>query len=120
MTPLDARIATADDSALGERLVDIVESLDAETHGMHAAADNITMDSQFERDLGFDSLTRAELLSRIEQAFGTRLPVETFAAAVTLGDVLQVLRNAAPATAPQVTPAHCEAPLVAKVSIDEP
>ncbi|WP_277184195.1 acyl carrier protein [Caballeronia sp. BR00000012568055] len=72
MTPLDARPATTDDAALCERLIHIVESLVAETHGMRAAASDITMDSQFERDLGFDSLTRAELLSRIEQAFATR------------------------------------------------
>jgi acyl-CoA synthetase (AMP-forming)/AMP-acid ligase II len=78
------------------------------------------MDSQFERDLGFDSLTRAELLGRIEQAFATRLPVETFAAAVTLGDVLEVLRHAASATPPKATPAHGETSHVAKASIDEP
>jgi acyl carrier protein len=120
MTPLDARPATAADAALCERLIHIVESLVAETRGMRAAASDITMDSQFERDLGFDSLTRAELLSRIEQAFAARLPVETFVAAVTLGDVLEVLRSATPATPPKATPASSETPIAAKAGIDEP
>ncbi|WP_250441744.1 AMP-binding protein [Caballeronia sp. AZ1_KS37] len=120
MTPLDARTATAEDSMMGERLIDIVESLVAETHDMRAPASHVAMDSQFERDLGFDSLTRAELLSRIEQAYATRLPVEMFASAVTLGDVLQVLRHAAPATPPNATPARRETSLVAQARIDEP
>ncbi|MFM0326518.1 AMP-binding protein [Caballeronia glebae] len=119
MTPLDARNATAEDSVMGERLIDIVESLVAETHDMRAPASHVAMDSHFERDLGFDSLTRAELLSRIEQAFATRLPVETFAA-VTLGDVLDVLRHTVSATPPKATPAPSEASHVVKASIDEP
>ncbi|WP_439686574.1 AMP-binding protein [Cupriavidus oxalaticus] len=42
-----------------------------------------SMDSALEAELGFDSLTRAELLTRIEQRFGVSLPEQVLAQADT-------------------------------------
>src|SRR5512146_1575175 len=60
----------------------------------------LTLDSSLERDLGFASLGRVELLSRIEQVFGVSLPERIFTTAETPRDLLQALLAAAPAAAP--------------------
>ena len=67
-------------------------------------------DSNLERDLGLDSLERAELLLRLERLFGVRLPVRTLATAETPRDLLRAVL--AGATAAQVIPppAPSEAP----------
>jgi 1-acyl-sn-glycerol-3-phosphate acyltransferase len=54
----------------------------------------ITLDSALDRDLGLDSLSRVELASRIERAFGGRLLEDALADAVTLRDLLKALREA--------------------------
>ncbi|MFA7455504.1 MAG: AMP-binding protein, partial [Desulfobulbaceae bacterium] len=51
----------------------------------------ITLDSSLERDLGLDSLTRMELLARLEKHFGVRLPEQVLAAAETPRDLLRLL-----------------------------
>ncbi len=54
----------------------------------------VVPDSRLDHDLGFDSLGRMELLSRLEQHFQRQLPEEPFAAAGTLRDLLQLLEQA--------------------------
>ena len=56
----------------------------------------ITLASHLERDLGLDSLARAELLLRIERSFGARLPEDTLAEAETPADLLRALQDALP------------------------
>jgi 1-acyl-sn-glycerol-3-phosphate acyltransferase len=60
------------------------------------------LDDSLERDLGFDSLERAELAQRLEKAFGVRLPPHTLATAKTPRDLLWAIggRNAAVAAEP--------------------
>ncbi len=48
----------------------------------------VTLDSDLERDLALDSLALAELLSRLEDARGTRMPAELLGTATTLRDLL--------------------------------
>ncbi len=55
-----------------------------------------TLASTLDRDLGFDSLARVELLARTERAFGVRLPAATLQEAQTVGDLLAAV-DAAPA-----------------------
>src|SRR4051794_1043900 len=57
------------------------------------------LDDSLERDLGFDSLGRVELLARLERAFGVRLPEELLGGAETPRDLLQALAGAHPAMA---------------------
>lgn len=60
----------------------------------------VSLDSSLERDLGFDSLGRVELLARLERSFGVRLPEELLGSAETPRDLLQALAVAHPAAAP--------------------
>lgn len=75
------------------KLLTLVRALAQELHGEGPAYPKVTLDAQFERDLGFDSLARAELLARIEAAFHVQLSVETFALAATAADVLAILTD---------------------------
>ncbi|WP_201297032.1 acyl carrier protein [Billgrantia tianxiuensis] len=57
-----------------ERLLALLETLVRETRPDRSNAAPIDLDSRLDRDLGLDSLARSELLLRVEQAFGIRLP----------------------------------------------
>ena len=60
-------------------LLETVRQLVAESH-VHSGANIIaTLDDSLEQDLGFDSLGRVELISRIESVFGIRLPEHVLA-----------------------------------------
>src|SRR5581483_4414336 len=82
------------------RLLLVVSGLADELRGDDSAHARVELDSDFERDLGFDSLARAELLARVEQAFHVRLPVDAFASAATPADLLRALAGAPPSVAP--------------------
>lgn len=51
----------------------------------------VTLDSGLERELGFDSLERAELLRRLEAALDVRLPPRTLAEAETPRDLVRAV-----------------------------
>jgi len=87
------------------RLLEVVESLVIELHPHRRPA--VTLDSRLEQDLGLDSLSRAELLLRIEHAFGAAAPEQAMVSAETVRDVLLLLQHAAPVAetrAPQLRP----------------
>ncbi len=52
------------------------------------------LNGSLERDWGFDSLSRAELLLRVERAFSIRVPDRLLGEAETLGDLLAALADA--------------------------
>ena len=54
----------------------------------------VTLDSELERDLGIDSLGRAELLLRTERAFGVALPERALNEATTPRDLLRFVLDA--------------------------
>jgi 1-acyl-sn-glycerol-3-phosphate acyltransferase len=89
------------------RLLALVAAVAAELHpGRKAAAPGL--DSHLDRDLGFDSLGRVELLARIERDFDLALPESAFATAETPRDLLRALAAAAPPgriAAPEAAPA---------------
>ncbi len=58
----------------------------------------VHLDDRIERDLGLDSLSRVELVLRIEHAFGIRLPESLATAARTPRDLLDAIAQAEPAT----------------------
>ncbi|THF64278.1 AMP-binding protein [Pseudothauera rhizosphaerae] len=94
-----------------EALLASIDALAAELHaGGRAAAG---LDSRFDRDLGFDSLTRVELLARVEQRFGVRLPDDTLNIAETprqLFEALQRCGAASPAAPPAPPPVAVSTP----------
>ena len=66
----------------------------------------LTLDSSLERDFGFDSLGRVELVLRVERRFGVRLSEQLMATAETPRDVLRAVLTPSAAAAP---PAAVEA-----------
>jgi acyl carrier protein len=63
------------------RLLSIVDRLITEVRP--GARSNASLDSALEKDLGLDSLTRVELLTRVESAFGLLLPDDLLGSAET-------------------------------------
>ncbi len=66
--------------------------------GRDRAMRSLTLDAQFERDLGVDSLGRVELFHRIEEAFNITLAESLMASAQTLSDLVPAIMEAKPAT----------------------
>jgi 1-acyl-sn-glycerol-3-phosphate acyltransferase len=62
----------------------------------------VTLAARLDRDLGLDSLARAELLTRIERRLGVTLPEQLLGDAETLGDLADAL-SAAPGAPPSVS-----------------
>jgi 1-acyl-sn-glycerol-3-phosphate acyltransferase len=60
----------------------------------HASRAMVTLDSEFERALGLGSLELAELLVRVQDAFGVTLSSGTLAAAETPRDLVREVRSA--------------------------
>ncbi|WP_336601591.1 AMP-binding protein [Paraburkholderia bengalensis] len=77
--------------ATEQRLLAVIRELAKELQGTAYEPDRVTLTARFESELGFDSLARAELLSRVEQAFGVQLPVDIFARGGCANDVLHAL-----------------------------
>jgi 1-acyl-sn-glycerol-3-phosphate acyltransferase len=73
-------------------LLALVARLRDETHPGQSAA--VRLDSHLERDLGFDSLARAELLMRLEREFSCRLSAELLGSAETPADLLAAVAAA--------------------------
>jgi acyl carrier protein len=75
-------------------LLDIVGGLVGELRAQNAPV--VNLDSRLERDLGLDSLTRTELLMRIERGFDIALPEQALASAETPRDLLLFINRASP------------------------
>jgi 1-acyl-sn-glycerol-3-phosphate acyltransferase len=74
----------------------LVEDTLRELHADAPGLPSVTLASALDRDLGFDSLAKTELLQRIETACGTRLPDDTLQSAETVGDLLAAAQRAQP------------------------
>jgi len=79
-----------------ERVLDVLRGL-LEELGSHGAVPELSTNSNLDRDLGLGSLERVELLTRLESAFGVRLP-DALAAEATTPEELTVAIVAAPGT----------------------
>ena len=92
-------------------VVKIARDLTNEIHPHRRAAKQAGLDSSLERDWGFDSLSRAELLLRIERAFSGRIPERLLGEAETLRDLVSALADAkaTPREAADIRP-HTPAP----------
>jgi 1-acyl-sn-glycerol-3-phosphate acyltransferase len=79
--------------ATASRLLALVQGLATELHGDVGSGTHITLDTRFEHDLGFDSLARAELFTRVEAAFGAGLSVDLLATLATPRELLRALAD---------------------------
>ncbi|OGS96435.1 MAG: acyl-phosphate glycerol 3-phosphate acyltransferase [Gallionellales bacterium RIFCSPLOWO2_02_FULL_57_47] len=91
-------------------LLETIRQLAGELQMRPREAIQVTLDNSLERDLGFDSLGRVELFTRIEQVFGISLPERVLTIAETPRDLLQAVLAASPATAQPANISRDEAP----------
>ena len=73
-------------------LISILRDLVGELQPRSKGRVEIDLDSRLDRDLGLDSLTRMELLERLERRWELSLPASAVAEADTPRDVLRILR----------------------------
>ena len=73
-------------------LLGIIRDLVGEIHP-HWKNLHFLPDTHLERELGLDSMARAELHGRIEQALGVSLPENAAVRAATAGDIMNALVN---------------------------
>ena len=73
-----------------------IAQLMTELHPQAAQRPAVHLDSRLDRDLGLDSLSRVELLARLERHFGVVLPEAEALAAATPAELVHALERAAP------------------------
>ncbi|WP_084605628.1 AMP-binding protein [Psychromonas aquimarina] len=74
-----------------QQLLELVGKLASELHPGSQLQQTVILTSLLDRDLGFDSLGRVELIHRVEHTFGVTLADNTFAAVETVEDLLKAL-----------------------------
>src|SRR5438128_5179825 len=80
--------------ASADALLEVIQTVALELHPHRQSIVSTSLDSSLERELGFDSLGRVELLQRVERAFGVQLPDQLLATAETPRDLLRALTTA--------------------------
>ncbi len=88
----------ADDAEFAARLLEVVRTLTLELWPA-SGRKRVELDTNLDRELGFDSLSRVELLLRLESEFDARLPEQVYSAAETPRDLLRALLSARPRSA---------------------
>ncbi len=83
-----------DSDPAAENLLLVIRELVAEVHPQRPSTEIIGLDSRFEKDLGLDSLTRVELIARVERYFELALPECSFAEVETARDLLRAIQGA--------------------------
>ena len=91
MNPVKAE-SSPDQTA--ENLLLVIQELVAEVHPQRPSTEVISLDSRFEKDLGLNSLTRIELIARVERVFELALPERSFAEVETARDLLRAIQGA--------------------------
>ena len=105
------------ESREAEALLYTVNQLAQELHPGGKLRALPSLDSSLTKDLGLDSLSRVELLSRIEREFGLHLPDRVLVEAETPGDLLEAMRRTGDISVPAKPPAL--PPLVAAAIPEE-
>ena len=77
-----------------DALIDQVRRLAVELRPGSGLSLEVSLDTLLDRELGFDSLSRVELLRRLEHAFDVRLPESLLAEAETPRDLLRAIAAA--------------------------
>lgn len=106
--------------ATEDAVIAVVRDLALDLHPDRRERISVGVDSHLERDLGIDSLGRAELVHRLGQAFKVRLPDELITEAETPRDLAKAVLAARPQTRPRVKRAtgHPSAPPKAREPVE--
>jgi 1-acyl-sn-glycerol-3-phosphate acyltransferase len=88
-----------DEQDAAARLFALVEETVAELHPGQPLAET-SLDSSLDKELGLDSLSRVELLNRVERRFGVTLPERLIAEAETPRDLLRAILRGESGTLP--------------------
>ncbi len=75
-------------------MLEVVGALYSELHSAQLPEGTVSLTSHLERDLGFDSLGRVELVLRLEHAFDVRLPEAAVGSAETVADLWGLVKAA--------------------------
>src|SRR5574342_730519 len=97
-----AATASGREDAVAARIVDIVRELAVELNPRRRRTLTLDLDSDLDRDVGLDSLGRAELLLRLDRQFKVRLPDSLIGDARCLRDLLAGVLAASPTVPPPV------------------
>ncbi|NLC71354.1 MAG: AMP-binding protein [Desulfuromonadaceae bacterium] len=123
---MTTNISTNEEQETAQSLLRIVRDFHEEIHQDTSVYPNIHLDSTFDHDLGFDSLSRMELLARVEKHLGVVLPESLFAEADTLRDLLRAALIAAKTSiqrplreGPEVGPAAVTSRPLAAATLNE-
>ena len=92
--PPGSEVSHIDREVAASALLAIVDATLRELHAGAPGLPSVTLTSTLDRELGFDSLARTELLMRIEHAFGLRLADDTLQRVETVGDLLIAAQRA--------------------------
>ncbi|WP_250655394.1 AMP-binding protein [Alkalimarinus coralli] len=71
-----------------ERLIELISEMLKELHPRKSHALNVRLDSSLDKDLGFDSLSKVELITRVENVFSIKLPEQILTRSQTPDDIL--------------------------------
>ncbi|MEN8213821.1 MAG: AMP-binding protein [Pseudomonadota bacterium] len=94
-----------------EELLEQVRLLTLELHPRREASLRVTLDSLLDRELGFDSLSRVELLLRLEHSFGVGLSEQLLISAETPRDLWRAVQSGKAAGPAEPAAQTREAPL---------
>ena len=113
-------------SYFDSKVLEIVQTLSAEVSPNYLKSQSVRLESDLDRDLGLDSLARAELIFRIDKEFGVKLPDNILVEATTPLDILDALRKLSPGVSSRIKPSKpvvsnlelVDAPINAETLID--
>ena len=91
VVPNTSNTKTTDETT--EQLLVLVSKLANELRPGARYTKAISLESSLDNDLGFDSLTRVELIHRIEQYFNVSLADDAFASIEKVGDIQTLLQS---------------------------
>ncbi len=78
------------ENGIAVKLINIVNEMLIDIRGIYRQK-NITLDLSLQKHLGFDSISLAELFSRIEKTFNIQLPHRFFTESNTLADIANLI-----------------------------